>query len=302
MTPLNESLFLEEGMAQFPGFLDRATCKKFLDQVSQTRDFSSALFLSEEDYRKNPVHKHVNPGRGVQNLLETMDTRFLEENPQFIQIMTQVLGENYEILLKKFVVGVPDNWMPEWLQVQLKDQFEANLGAYIKPEFRDMTYFHGIDLHQDVIDYKHYPSNFITVYVYLDDTTAETSPLFVVPKSHQFGATVFPHDVQTDGQKVTYADRRNQSDTFDLNMLTGPGGSMYFWHTCTLHGTQPHLAKEPRISLRYLIQQTQNDPNSLLQKINRTIQGPLALETTRDDLDEKGIATKVGNVINQATQ
>ncbi len=43
MTRVNESLFLEEGMAQFPGFLDRATCKKFLDQVSQTRDFSSAL-------------------------------------------------------------------------------------------------------------------------------------------------------------------------------------------------------------------------------------------------------------------
>ena len=29
----------------------------------------------------------------------------------------------------------------------------ANLGPYIKQKYRDITYFRGIDFHQDIIDY-----------------------------------------------------------------------------------------------------------------------------------------------------
>ncbi len=72
----------------------------------------------------------------------------------------------------------------------------ANLGTYIKPEYRDITYFHGIDFHQDIIDWSNYLSNFITLYIYLSDTDKNSSPLFVTPKSHILGDTVFPHNIK----------------------------------------------------------------------------------------------------------
>ena len=125
----------------------------------------------------------------------------------------------------------------------------ANLGAFIKPEYRDITYFHGIDYHQDIIDYKDRLTDFITLYVYLDDVTENDAPLFLLPESHKAGATTFPHDLVKVNDKYIY----NQNQELNEIVLTGPAGTTYFWHSTTLHGTQPTKTSSPRISLRYLI-------------------------------------------------
>ena len=72
-------------------------------------------------------------------------------------------------------------------------QLAANLGSYIKKEFRDVTYFRGIDYHMDLIDHANAVGDNLTLYVYLNDVDANMSPLHIIEKSHIFGGTKFPH-------------------------------------------------------------------------------------------------------------
>ena len=56
---------------------------------------------------------------------------------------------------------------------------------------------------------------------------------------------------------------------------------MYFWTSCTLHGTKPQSTKEDeRVSLRYLIES--NSKNGLINKMFNKNE----LKNTRDDLDD----------------
>ncbi len=215
--------FLEDGFIDLGTVLDKKLCEGLLQQVNSTRDFSSKLFLDESTYRKNPKTRKVNPGPGI-NLTENLDLRFIEENPIFKKIMTEILGENYKIILKKFIVGIPDSDIPQWVQKEIKDLGIPNLGQYIKEEYHDMTYFHGIDFHQDLIDHPNRKADFITLYVYLDDVSEEMSPLSVSPKSHIFGATTFPHDIKIQDDKIIYSDRRGNSGSFDHKFLLGYRG------------------------------------------------------------------------------
>jgi len=290
--------FIENGFCQLGKILDVAECQKLIEGIQGSRDFSSSLFLSEEDYRANPTHKGVNPIDG-RNLIEKFNVDFIEKNPVFVSSLEKTLGKGYNVFNKKFVVGVPETWMPEWLLKETENLAVANMGAYIKPEYRDITYFHGIDFHQDIIDHKNRLSDFVTLYVYLEDTDENTSPLYVIPRSHKFGATTFPHDITYKaGKKLEYSDRKGHQDEFENLMLTSPGGTVYFWHACTLHGTKPHIDSKPRISVRYLIEKDPTVHDSLIDKLNDTIIGDLALETTRVDLNEKGEATVRQNIIN----
>lgn len=80
--------------------------------------------------------------------------------------MNKVCGKNYKILNSKFVMGIPHKFIPSWLEIELKDSLVSNLGPYVKEIYRDITYFRGIDWHQDIIDYPERNSDFITAYIY----------------------------------------------------------------------------------------------------------------------------------------
>ena len=70
--------------------------------------------------------------------------------------------------------------------------------------------------------------------------------------------------------------------------LTGPGGSLYLWHSNLLHGTQPNLHDKPRISLRNLVEKNTEEENDCpLDNMNKIIKGSLKLTKTRRDLEEK---------------
>lgn len=284
------------GFAQLGSFLEKQKCINLLDKITQTRDFDSSLFLTKDDFDKAPKLKGVNPKKGENNLAETYDLNFVEENPAFISAMNAVLGEGYDILLKKFVMGVPESIIPDWVLEYTRGKMVANLGPYIKPEYRDITYFHGIDWHQDIIDYPNYVSDFITLYVYLDVATEDTSPLFVVPQSHIYGATVFPHNIEIlNDKELRYTSGSGESSRFHYHMLLGEIGDVNLWHSSTLHGTKPHLHSIPRISLRYLIQKK----STLLELANRNVRGFHSLKNTRIDIDIKGNDLLIGNQINQ---
>ena len=86
----------------------------------------------------------------------------------------------------------------------------------------------------------------------------------------------------------------------DKKILTGPAGTLYFWHACILHGTQPHGTTVPRISVRMLLEKNRRSiVDCELDRVNAGIKGKLSLEATRRDLDEAGAAVLRGNIINK---
>ena len=290
--------FLENGFIDLGSVLDKKACNDLLGKVYDTRKFGPDLFIDEKQHKKNPRWTKNNPGPGI-NLTEKFNLDFIEKSGVFQDTMTKVLGPNYKIMLKKFVVGVPNNWLPKWVHEETKDQMISNLGAYIKPIYQDMTYFRGIDFHQDLIDHKSRTSDFITLYVYLNDVEMGMSPLVVIPKSHIFGATKFPHDIKVDWDKgnCTYSDRNSKESKLDYKFLTGNSGQIYFWSALTLHGTQAQAAEKPRISLRYLIERSKTEGTFLIDQLNETINAELSLDSIRNDLNGVGKPVKFGKLL-----
>ena len=283
--------FLNSGFVDLGVVLDNQACVDLLRQIYQTRKFDPDLFIDEDQHKKNPRWTKNNPGPGI-NLTEKFDLDFIEKSEPFQNAMTRILGPNYKIMLKKFIVGVPNDWLPKWVHEETKDQMIANLGAYIKPDYQDMTYFRGIDFHQDLIDHKSRTSDFITLYVYLDNVEMDMSPLVVIPKSHIFGATTVPHDLKSlGGNKILYNDRKGKSKEFNSKMLIGAVGSVFFWSQYNLHGTMPtSITNTPRVSLRYLIERGKSTEDCIINKFLKTIDAPLSIKITKEEEVEHGYA------------
>ena len=295
MDYINE--FLEEGFVKLGPILDTDECKNLIIKIHKLRNFDD-IFITPSDYEGTIMKRKSNPGPG-HNLAEHVNLDFIEKNPKFHDVVTKILGPDYNIILKKFVMAVPNNMLPDWVKKELNDVAIVNLAAFIKPEFQDITYFHGIDFHQDIIDHKNRAGDFITLYVYLEDVTSKMSPLFVVPRSHVFGATVFPHEMEIlDKNRFRYSDGQGRSSELEFFMLTGNVGSVSFWSEYTLHGTQPTVETTvPRISLRYLIQRGKSSNELPIDKFLKKIDGPLSLKFTRTQSMEYGKNVRTGNVL-----
>jgi hypothetical protein len=242
----------------------------------------------------------VNPQPG-RNLLERFGEAlaFVEGSPMISGALEAVLGQGYRLLDKKVVCGVPSSIIPAWLKARIEGAPVNNLGPYMRPEYRDVTYFYGIDFHQDLIDYKHRAADFLTLYVYLHPVAENDAPLYLLEGSHALGGTLFPHDLVRIGTDTwRYGDRCGQSITVGQRVLTGPAGFAAMWHACTLHGTQPHAADRARFSLRYLLERAPRGEAGL-DRINAALNGPLSLADTRFDLAENGSAAMKDNIINR---
>ena len=280
--------------------VDPAAAGGLLEAVRATRAFDSSLFLSEAAFDADPQYTGVNPRPG-RNLLERFEDAlgFVEQAPDIVDGLTSLLGKGYEILNKKLVCGVPDSAVPAWLKARIAGNPVNNLGAYVRPEYRDITYFYGIDFHQDLIDYKDREADFVTLYVYLHQVGPHDAPLFLLENSHRLGGTMFPHDLTPAGEGAwTYGDRKGGSARVRQIMLTGGAGFTAMWHACTLHGTQPDAADHERISLRYLFARAPG-ASAGIDRVNATLQGPLSLVSTRQDLAADGSARIKGNVVNR---
>lgn len=294
--------FAEDGIIDFDSIVDRDKCRQLLANIKSRRSFTNELFLTEKEYLDNPQHKGVNPIPG-RNLLEAFDNAlgFIEENPTTVTALTHLLGPGYQILDKKIVCGTPELWLPEWLVQRIRGNPVNNLGAYVRPEYRDITYFYGIDFHQDIIDWPNRSADFLTLYVYLHPVTIHDAPLYVLPGSHRLGATVFPHSLTqlSDAPLIwRYTDGRGGIVDCRQRVLIGDTGYVALWHPCTLHGTQPDTADKERISLRYLFAKAENAAPAGVDVVNTTLRGLLTLVETRQDLEEDGTARLRRNIIN----
>jgi len=292
--------FLAHGVVEFGQILDPVACERLLAQVRASRRFGPELFLDEASFDANPRYKGVNPEPG-RNLLEALGpaSDFVEEHEAIAGVLANLLGERYVVLDKKLVCGVPETWLPEWLVRRIKGNPVNNLGPYVRPEYRDITYFYGIDYHQDIIDWKDRNSDFVTVYIYIHPVTQADAPLHVLLDSHLLGATVFPHALARDAAtgRWCYEDRRGGAIECPERMLVGGTGYAALWHSAILHGTQPDKADRERLSLRYLIARAPGAEHAAIDQLNTTIKGPLSLGETRRDLDAKGAARLRQNTI-----
>ena len=293
--------FAEAGYHIFPQGVDPRASAALLTDVRAMRTFDADLFLSEAAFDAAPQYVGVNPRPG-RNLLEQFEDRlgFVERAPQVVAGLSELLGEGYEILNKKLVCGVPASAIPAWLKARIEGRPVNNLGAYVRPEFRDITYFYGIDFHQDLIDYKDREADFLTLYVYLHPVGENDAPLYLLENSHSLGASVFPHDLARTGERLwRYRNGAHGEVATRQEMLTGPAGFTAMWHACTLHGTQPHQADRARLSLRYLFAKTGGGPAGI-DAVNARLAGPTRIDSTRVDLAADGSAVLKQNSVNRA--
>ena len=205
------------------------------------------------------------------------------------RVLTAILGRGYEIINKKVVAAIPGAWIPRWVKNEIIQLPVPNLGAFVKAEHGNISYFYGIPYHQDLIDYQDRCSDFITVYVYLNHVSETESPLFVIPGSHRFGATKFPHELKSldsgsKSQSWIYSDGMGKEMKVRHEMLCGNAGSVYLWHPCMLHGTLPSRLRrsEPtnRVSLRYIVAKNKKGRSCLIDDVNSRIDGRLSLKNT----------------------
>ncbi len=293
--------FIETGRYLFPEPLDASAADELLNAIRATRPFDGRLFQTEAGFDGDPHYVGVNPRPG-RNLLERFEDRlgFVERDPRVTAALGELLGDDYQIINKKAVCGVPASAVPAWLKARIAGNPVNNLGAWVKPEYRDITYFYGIDFHQDLIDFKERDADFVTLYVYLHPVGAADAPLFLLEGSHRLGATVFPHHLTQDGaDRWRYLDGRGGETRVRQRVLTGGAGHVAIWHACTLHGTQPDAADHERISLRYLFGPKPGGAANGMARVNATLEGPLRLTATREDLASDGSARIRRNTVNQ---
>jgi hypothetical protein len=289
---------IRKGVYTFDEPVDPKACEALLRDIRRLRRVDETLFLSESEFDADPQHIGVNPRPG-RNLLEWFEPRlgFVERAPHIAEALWSLLGPDHVILDKKLVCGVPASAVPSWLKRRIHGNPVNNLGAYVRPQFRDVTYFYGIDFHQDLIDYKDRDADFVTLYVYLHDVGEADAPLRVLEGSHRMGGTVFPHDLKRAGpDSWRYRGGGHDEMYVTEKVLTGEAGAASLWHACTLHGTQPDAADRERISLRYLIARGTAQACGI-DTVNATLAGPLRLSDTRQDLGPDGAAVLRRNTV-----
>jgi len=280
--------FLINGVEKARLIFDERKCKNLLNKIKKDRNFKK-LFISHSDW-KFGKYKHIknNPGPG-RNLLNKLDTQFIFDNNKFINLMRKVVGKNYRILDSKLVMGVPKYLIPKWILDMKKDSHTVNLGEFIKPKYRDITYFRGIDFHQDIIDFPTRGPDFITAYLYLENVDKNSAPLYVIPDTHIPGATKYPHKItRLNDKRITYVSNNLKKKKYTFKVLTGKQGTLHYWHPFILHGTQPHKKDIGRISVRMLVEKNrQIDINCNLDKLNKKIKGNMKLKIYNFESNKK---------------
>ncbi len=285
--------FSEHGFLNLGSVVDASVCNDLLAKIRARQQISSDIFLSEEAFDENPVYKGVNPLPG-RNIVEDFPEELvqIEASEGITSILDRILGSSYEILNKKVICGVPEKWIPEWVLKRISENAVNNLGAYVKPGYRNITYFYGIDFHQDIIDWPGRDLDFITLYVYLHDVSEKDAPLQLLSDSHQLGVDQFPHELDRVDQNGNICRYRNSvsGDVVSCQVLTitGKTGNVGLWHSCTLHGTQPNENDAARLSLRYLITRLPGSKGAVIDEMNRKMQHREFTNDMRLDLGQQG--------------
>ncbi len=264
------------GAHLFEDPLDPRACAELLAEIRRARRFDESLFLTEAEHAATPPAARVNPLPG-RNLLERLEPKlgFVERAPQIVEALWSLLGPDYRILDKMIVCELPARALPDWLKRRGHGE-PTGLGAYVRPQYRDLAYVYGADFHQDLMAGPAATPDFVTLYVYLHPVLDADAPLRLLEGSHRLGASAFPHDLKRTGPASwRYRNGRYGEMTVTQRVLTGETGFAALWHACALHGTPPGGGDRERISLRYRIGRGEAAVTGL-DSVNATLAGPLS--------------------------
>lgn len=266
--------FINLGYLNFKSMFNKNLCKKLNKDIMKVRKIDKNIFITQKEYltKKN---------KNKNNILDEFNLDFIFKNKLFLNKIKLILGEDFEVYAKRIICGVPNNFFPKWISSKM-DLNSINIGKFIKPDFGDLRYFHGIDYHQDIIDFTNEEGNFITVYIYLDKVTKKMSPLNLLPGTHLGGPSIFPHNLFFDKKKIIYKNEDGKLFKSNNKTLVGNAGDVWMWHNCLLHGTQINIAKEPRYSLRIILRQKRKKKSSLMTKTNNKIKNIISFNKMMD--------------------
>ena len=278
--------FINEGFYSMSKPLVNKNCSDLMKKISIEKSYSPSIFLDELEFKKNPNFKKTNPGPGVCNLAEKYNLDFIFKNPDIIKVLTKLLGKNYRTEVYKFVMGMPDGWIPTWVKKKMEDFGGSNnLNPYLKEKFRDVTCYCGAEYHQDSIDYSGHKAlkskSFLIMYVYFDKVTLNDAPIIVVPGSHLYGAVTFPHTIDETKNSINYSPKKNKNVNLSYKIVTGEAGTVSLWHSLTLHRTNVVKSKVPRISLKVVFEKA-GEEECLMDFADQKIDGSLLLDNAFD--------------------
>ena len=123
--------FFTKGLIEFGELLDKKKCDEIYNKIVNLRNLSKNIFRSKKEYLKNPNPRKTNPGKGFNNLTEKFDLSFVENHPIIRKNLGLLLGKDYETVMKNFVIGVPENWMPKWLKETMKKPSEIKRFCWV---------------------------------------------------------------------------------------------------------------------------------------------------------------------------
>ena len=85
--------------------------------------------------------RKTNPGKGIENLAEEINLKSIEKNKKVQTALKKVLGKKYEIILKKFIIGVPKKNIPKWVLDISSKEYVGNLNKFIKKNIENVHFF-----------------------------------------------------------------------------------------------------------------------------------------------------------------
>ena len=142
--------FNSHGVEKYANIYSADECAKLSKSIYKNRNFNN-LFMTKKAFEKEindskgkKIPKNPRPGN---NLLDKLDCSFIFDSQKAIAVFRKILGNHYRILDHKLVMGVPQDKIPKWVKEYTQGFHTVNLADYIKPIYRDITYFRGIDYH-----------------------------------------------------------------------------------------------------------------------------------------------------------
>ena len=300
MEDLEIKNFPLNGFGHVGKILDPVKCRDLAHWIDAKRPLNSDIFYeSEVEFESSGRWKNYSPGRNDHNLLLSSDLNleFIEQNDLFKESMQKLCGTDWTIFKKSIIRSVPSRVLPHWAKEKLNGVGRPNINPFVKDEFKDVQYFLTTDFHQDKT---RKDSDFVTVYIYIDDVSENDSALYILLGSHTSGMSCYPHNLRRDNidKDLWYYSNQDINTANRGYKVTGQAGSVVGFHCLTLHGTGYNNSVKPRISLRYLISRgsTEKTYNSLLHKSNQTINGPLYIQPTNRHLND-GSFKKTGSTL-----
>jgi len=271
-------LFPKLGYCDFGRIISREKCLKLKNKIKKLRKLDKKLFYrTEKEFLKKGRYYRYAPGSTEHNLLISKelnhDLSFIEKSPTFVKSIESLMGKNYKIMKKTIIRSVPHSYLPGWLEKKLIDVGRPNLNPWIKDKFQDIQYFLNADFHQDMTrGNKH-----CTYYIYLDDVEKKNSSLKLLAGSHVLGVQPYPHYLRKSNnlKDVWYYNGLNSQITVKQMEMIGKSGTVFCFNGLVLHGTYYNFGKNPRISLRYLIQPNPQHKNTPFAKSFKFVKGKI---------------------------